>query len=1482
MRRFKFRRFFTILFLLIIKNLIIITIVLSSTRLQSYIAEKCIEFFADAYKIELSVGGVYLEIPNKVVLTDVEMKDSCGNNLLSADEFGASIKDFSLRNNFIILSEINLNKPLINANIDENGVGNYEYVLRKFATTDTSKININLICEKLTIDNGNLKFYDKRIVKTTNSFNISDFDISNFDVELSNFRYIRDTIKVNLDKFSLDEKSGIAINEISAKAKYYNKGIELKNLKIRSNYSEIACSEISVSSKDSLYLTAPIQKIENLNIKLDTVIFCVADLSPFIPEYENFTDSIHLCGDFSGKLSNFKFRNFGISAGDNTKFHANLSVNGFPDIEQTIIFGNIGNLTTTKNDINKILRFVLPQKPIQLPAILDNLDNISFNGNITGMLNDMVAYGKLTSNLGTIKTDIAIMPDWENKSLAYDGKISANNFNLKNIIAGENLFGLVSLEVKVNGSLDSLANTKNNIVGNINRFDFNNYPLSDINIKSNLTNKSVDVNLKIDDTNLKAQLLGNYNFEKKEQKIEVSSDIYANLKALDLVPEDSDSAEIKFVLAANLKGNLANRPIGEITLSQAKYSRNANILKINKLDISCAEESKTKYGISSKSDFMDFDVFGNYNISEIVPDVYNMIKDIGSKIVENETNAKKNNNNSYFNFSFRIKRINEWINFIDPELTVNGDIYTNNGYVFCDSKTIYGKIFIPQINRGKYVISNSDIELSCMNGKANLFYKINNLNTQWRNFGKVNLTVGMENDSLGMNINWSGNETSGFFELDTKFISQPNDSQPRIEAKIFPSQFVFGESVWKLSQTNINYQNKEVEIDNFTLANANQSLNIKGYISENPEKVLMFLVENVNVGNINAITNTKGYEFGGILSGSGRIANIYQVPLFSANINIDDLSINQENFGRFNISSKWDNQNKSLIVGATNKYLELKGLYQTEKDSVDATVMLKNLKLDIFDKYLNAYQISGLKGDANGNVTIGGSIKKPQLSGSISLKQTEFVYDYLKLKAITEDKVFIESDKIFFNNFKVKDDNGQTGTINGGIYHNNFSDFRFDLSLNLDDYKVLNTKLSDNNLFYGTVYATGGLTFDGTPDNFSIYAGATTEAGSRFVLPMEDSYKAQNTNFMTFVTPENQISDTIIETTLPNSSKYTIKLDVGITPDAEVQIVFDPRTGDRIKAFGKGMLKIEYNSEEELYLYGEIEVEKGDYLFTLENIINKRFTITPGSTITWTGNPYEGKLNIDAVYSANVSLKELMHEEYDTTDQYNMKTNVECHMHLNGNLLSPEIQFSINIPNATDKIKTKLASLTQDEINKQLLYVLVLNQFYDQNAELLNQTGTTTNALGVTTTEMLSNQLSNWLSKISGDVDVGFKYTPGTELSGQEIELALSTQIFNDRLLINGNLGISDKKYNNENLVGDFEVQWKLNKKGTLRLKGFTRKNTDLESEYGPYTTGAGIFYTEEFDTFKELVQKIWDGITFKDARERRKEKKEAKKIRDE
>ena len=678
------------MFLLIVKDLILIIAILNSSFLQSLIAKKAIEYFANTYNIELSIGNVYLKIPNKIVLSDVEMKDSLGNMLLSADNLNASIEKISITNNFLVLSEINLNEPLINVTIDEKGVANYSYILDKFASNDTTPLDLNLICRKLSITNGRLKYLDKRYDNSSDSFKPSDIEIDDFNVEISRFRYMNDTISVNINDFSLNEKSGIAVNNISGKFKYYDKGIGINDLNIKTNYSELICSEITVKGKDSLYLSNPIEKIEKLTVNIDTIIFSVADLAPFLPQYKGLSDSIHVRGNFSGRLDDFKFKNFGISMYGNTRLYANLSVNGLPDFEQTIVFGNINNMQTNKNDINKILRLVSPSAPIQIPSKLQNLDHIAFNGNLSGMMNDMMAFGQLTTNIGTIKTDIAIMPDWKNHYLGYDGRISATNFNLHEIIPGDNGLGMLSLNVNISGCVDSLSQTHNRLNGTIQRFEFNDYTYSDIMIKGNLSNTAFNGNININDPNLRAELIGSYNFGGHNNKIEVSSDVYANLKELHLAPENAQSSEISFVLGAQLSGDIANRPIGNIILSQAEFNIDDKRLKINKLTAVAKEDNDKKHSVNVESDLLDLEIYGEYKISEVASDIFSMVAQTVPSIFGKTQELKPSAN--YFTYSFRLKNINDIVKFYDPELKFHGDIYSTNGYVFGNTKTIYGKI----------------------------------------------------------------------------------------------------------------------------------------------------------------------------------------------------------------------------------------------------------------------------------------------------------------------------------------------------------------------------------------------------------------------------------------------------------------------------------------------------------------------------------------------------------------------------------------------------------------------------------------------------------------------------------------------------------------------------------------------------------------------------------------------------------------------
>jgi hypothetical protein len=284
-----------------------------------------------------------------------------------------------------------------------------------------------------------------------------------------------------------------------------------------------------------------------------------------------------------------------------------------------------------------------------------------------------------------------------------------------------------------------------------------------------------------------------------------------------------------------------------------------------------------------------------------------------------------------------------------------------------------------------------------------------------------------------------------------------------------------------------------------------------------------------------------------------------------------------------------------------------------------------------------------------------------------------------------------------------------------------------------------------------------------------------------------------------------------------------------------------------------------YDAQDNFTMFGGYTIDKGDYLFTLQNVIGKKFKLEQGGTITWNGDPYEAIVDLNAVYNLKASIKNLLADTYK--NENTSRIPVLCKINLSHKLLNPILKFDILFPTADERTKDELQQFisTQDDINRQMLTLLLIGQFYTPEyirGRTDNQANTTA-LVGATTSEMLSSQLSNWLSQISTNFDVGFNYRPGDQVNTNQMELALSTQIFNDRVTINGNIGnnssLQTTSPNSNSVVGEIEVFIKLIKSGKLELKVYNRANTDMTYDTAPYKQGVGFSYRESFNSFRDL-----------------------------
>jgi hypothetical protein len=132
-------------------------------------------------------------------------------------------------------------------------------------------------------------------------------------------------------------------------------------------------------------------------------------------------------------------------------------------------------------------------------------------------------------------------------------------------------------------------------------------------------------------------------------------------------------------------------------------------------------------------------------------------------------------------------------------------------------------------------------------------------------------------------------------------------------------------------------------------------------------------------------------------------------------------------------------------------------------------------------------------------------------------------------------------------------------------------------------------------------------------------------------------------------------------------------------------------------------------------------------------------------------------------------------------------------------------------------------------------------------------------ALAENSTEFLSSQVSNWLSQISNDFDIGVNYRPGDEISNEELAVALSTQLFNDRLLVSGSFGMSNgtatETQNANNLIGDIRVEYIIKPDGHIRVIVYNQSNDyDLaNTQQVPYTQGVGVIFQREFENIYQM-----------------------------
>jgi hypothetical protein len=1468
---------------------------LKSPAFQTWLAKRAAGYFSDELKTKVTIRAVDIEFFKTVNLEGIYIEDRHGDTLLYAEKLHADIHRFDFDNHYISVNLVSLSDSKIKLKKyrGEHGLS-YRFIQDYFKSADTTKVRSNAPWKVdlggIALDNITFAYIDTRDTVNDPGMDYENIRVTDVSASVSDIEMAGDSVSLKIKGLKGNERCGLSLQDFSTRLTVSDSAASLDNLHFNTKGSAVdgfisfRFNSTDDIADDFIHLVPMKGHISNSVIEMGEVAY-------FAPELLGMHKKVLFTGDISGKVDRLRCKNVDLRFGEVSHIAGNFSFDGLPKIEETDMNFKIREAITNKKDLEGIPSYPFNKgEHLEVNQNIGKLGNMVFSGSFEGFLNDFVAHGNLNTALGSLKLDnVAMTRESDTAEYAYVGEVHANHFNIGDFYSIPDLT-FVSGDVNVDGVGLANAAIRALLDGSFSELVYRGYSYTGITVSNGKLRRQVfDGDFKVNDPNLKMNFHGivdNSNPTVPKFVFDAKIDS-ANLGELGFL-DKSHEYLLSTSLHMNFTGNDIDDLDGQIVVSNLLYKKDGEKFSFNEFSLN-AGNSGGQRTIFLESDIVRATLIGKYQLMELPHAISDMLSNYLPTYFPQDNFAESQKDPiQEFSWFINFQNNTKPIQAIVPGLVIAPNT-SFSGKFDGNKKTFNANFSSPSITYKD--ISYNGIQLtsgsSNIPGSAKLTGTLDELKIS-DTLGTKNMTINCvaHNDYLLTNLTWD-NKSQKLNDADIRGLVH-FEGRKSLQINFDSTQLHLNDSLWTVStQSYMRIDSNVISFHELVFHSGDASIGLNGLVSKNPMDQVNVSMKNFNIAYLNYFTVPKGVTLAGMISSETALSNLYETPIFTSNSNFKAFYVNGQKLGDGELDAVWEKNKQAVYLhgnfsrgipdpntGNPIDNILFDGNYypKNEENSLDVNAHFINIPLDVFTPIMKDY-CSLINGQFGGDLHITGTPGKPLLKGTMDVFPRRIKIDYLGL-AISgpQQKVEIDNNSISFDDFKVTDGYNDTATIYGHLFHENFSKFQFDMDFSFDHFMVLNTNANQNELYYGRVFATGYMNVFGYVDDIiRIDMSAKTEKVirggqiiySEFNIPMTSTNEVGSTS--DFITFEDHTKPVVIQKgkQLKNNG-IELHLNVEATDDCIVKVIFDKTVGDELTAYGNGNLKMDITPSGDFTIFGRYEVEKGNYLFTMKNVILVPFELAKGGVISWNGDPYVAQIDADAVYKLNTSVEPFFPGD-STNPAYHRSYPVEVAMHLNDNLMNPMVSFDINLPTADQNIQETVRSYTQTDLekNRQVLSLMVLNSFMTPS-ELREGASAYSNVAGGTSATLLSNFVSgtmnNWLSQISTDFNMGVKYRPNDDLTTQELKVYLQTQLLNDRMTIdvaggkvNANQATTTIGTNGQ-WVGDLNVEYKLTDDGKVRLRAFNRSNDNTISvANSAYTQGVGVFYREEFETGAQL-----------------------------
>lgn len=1489
--------------------------------IQNRIVSKVTQTLSENWGSDIKIGNIYISPTLKVVFSDLVINDLQQNAMIKVDKVKTRIKEINFTPFELIFYSLEIDgaEALFTKYLGDESVniGMWARSLKK----SEEKGSFSLHADRLLMTNSRFLLHNENTITDGDAGENIDygfFELNDITFKTKDFNVNRDDISAQITKLAFSQYSGFSVLEANAFFRINSNGLTFNKGKIATAHSIIYFDLHFDYDNWSSYASFTDSVMIRANINPSVIHF--SDISRFSKALNGMDQYVVFSGTVNGTVNSMYVHDFSIFFKETNALRGSLYMKDITDFKNGYYDLNLHKTTINIYDLTK---FLLPggrQTPI--PKELYPMGNTNLELSFKGDFSTFAAKLNLHSQLGSASAQLALYE--AHGRYLFDGKASSPNFNIGKVIQSNDLLGNVAFNIALDGySLMNPRQEMNiedmyaNLSGNIQRFDLLNYPIRDISLNGMLNGKKFDGHIHSADTNLNFTFNGVVdltneipNFRSYISVARFAPEQFAkNYPIIDSVNAKGLSRAIYMAqqnpdltfsfdsLEFNISGDQLNHLNGFAGVDGIFFSNGQDSIYSERIRLTAISTQTGIHRFILTSNFANVTVSTNYQLNSLL----DSLMTVGHRYLPNIIPAKQDYHAAtadidsvtgspkeyYFQLSAETFRTRELFDLLLPGVQIAPrsicDLYIGSTREKDSLHFNTRRIVI----RDKFRLYAMDITGRSSNDSVfNLILGGDSIVIAQENsaihISDPKIMTEINNNLISYHLQWSGaglqnSWLSGYVDATTK------DS---IAVKILSSSLYFNDDKWQFNDDHkVTILKEGVDFHNVLLGAGESTISAHGLLSFRGNDNLDLKIKNVALTQINNFTSRINLSFGGDISAAVKIGNWNNKRLFTGKVLVSDFIFNNAEMGNLFVTAAVPENTNIAFAGGLFKREEpfnsasiaqysirnynmenhilanMSGFFETEERNLLIKATIDTLELGFLAPFFKSFS-HRIDGKAQGELTFHSNPDSAYLDGRVKVLD-----GYLGISPLNTVYRLINQDIIFnhrgieFPDVEIVDFAGNRGKVTGGLYHQLFKNFVFDINIETNRLLVLNTEKAPDVSFYGTGFAEGRVRMEGNTDFLRFHGtNLRTLQGTRLNLPVMFSDRVSETDGIRFKTATPL--DAKVEEKMSTIMDFNFTFDV--TRDAEVFVELDPAIGGTLAARTEGTLQVHYNTETDLTLKGLVTIMSGNYQMSFRDLfLNLNMQLVEGGTVTFDGGISNSIIDAKALHRTMAPIHALDNE------MPTGRTQVNAYLLLSGILMNPSINFEFEFPNLDSEDNLRLnTAMNSDNVNSaatQFFSLVLTSNFI--NSGNIGESREDLDLVAGVGTELFSGILNNLLfSNMDFFDEFGMNIRNAGQLTN-DMEFSLGGKKTIDRWILQGDIGYrsdlaadASNTGNANNIIYDFSIEYLINRSGNLRARAFVSSgNYDLNTlqsttSVASIIAGGSIIFKVDFNNGADIT----------------------------